>query len=70
MDINGAEMANLYKFLKRNSKLFFPKIGGSSHINEHYAKFLCNRYGQVKHYYPGRVEMAVIEGDIKKLIQE
>ena len=40
------------------------------HIREHNSKFLTNRFGQVKHYYPPQVEIAVIEADIKKLLQE
>jgi len=63
-------MDSLYKFLKRNSPLFVPSYGRAGHIKEHYAKFLCNRYGEVKHYYGGGVEMAVIEADIKHLLEE
>jgi glutathione peroxidase-family protein len=63
-------MCMLYKFLKRNSPLFVPQYGGAGHIKEHYAKFLCNRYGEVKHYYNPNVEIAVIEADIRKLLDE
>ena len=38
MDINGNEMDNLYKFLKRNSALFSPKFGRAYRIKESYAK--------------------------------
>jgi len=31
---------------------------------------LCNRYGEVKHFYHPAVEYAVIEADIKKLLEE
>lgn len=44
--------------------------GRSIRVKEHYEKFLCNRYGEVKHYYSPQVEMAVIEGDIKTLLEE
>ncbi len=63
-------MSNLFKFLKRHSPLFIPSYGRACRINEHYSKFVCNRYGEVKHYYTGATEMATIEGDIKKLIAE
>jgi hypothetical protein len=56
--------------MKRNSPLFVPRYGRACHINDHYSKFLLNRYGQVKHYYTGMTEMAVIEADIKLLIEE
>lgn len=70
LDVNGREMDNLYRFLKRNSSLFIHKWGLSRRIDEHYAKFLCNRYGEVKHYYAAGVEYAVIEADIKRLLEE
>lgn len=38
MDINGKEMDNLYKFLKRNSILFSPKFGRAQRIKESNAK--------------------------------
>ena len=52
VDVNGKEMCDLYKFLKRQSPgLFNKKFGMAARINEHYTKFLCNRYGEVKHMY-------------------
>lgn len=51
MDVNGREMHNLYKFLKRQSPLFIHRYAGSRRIADYYTKFLCNRYGEVKHYY-------------------
>ena len=44
--------------------------GRSMRVKEHNAKFLCNRYGEVKHFYSPQVEHAVIEGDIKKLLEQ
>lgn len=71
VDLNGPEMHMLFRFLKRNTpKLFVPRYGMAAHIYEHHSKFLCNRYGQVKHYYPPSTELAVIENDIKDLIAE
>jgi|LauGreDrversion4_2_1035121.scaffolds.fasta_scaffold1039295_1 glutathione peroxidase len=70
MDVNGSEMHNLYRFLKRNSPLFVHRYGKSRRINEYYTKFLCNRYGEVKHYYTPHVEYAIIEADIKRLLEE
>ena len=70
MDVNGKEMHNLYRFLKRGSPLFVHRYGRSKRINEYYSKFLCNRYGEVKHYYGPQVEYAVIESDIRKLLEE
>ena len=70
MDVNGKEMDNLYKFLKRQSPLFTPAYGKASHIKQHYSKFLCNKYGEVKHYYEPSVEIAIIEADIRKLLDE
>lgn len=63
-------MSQLFKFLKRNSSLFVAKYGAALKINEHYNKFLLDRYGTVKHYYTGNTEFAVIEADIKSLIAE
>lgn len=70
LDVNGKEMHNLYRFLKRNSPLFVNKFGLSRRIDEHYSKFLCNRYGEVKHQYSAGIEYAVIEADIKRLLEE
>ena len=63
-------MSNLFKFLKRQSPLFVPSMGRAGRIKEHYSKFVCNRFGEVKHYYNPQVEMAVIEADIKVLVEE
>ena len=63
-------MHDLWKFLRRNSNLFVYKYGMALPVREPYTKFLANRYGEVKHYYSPRVEMAVIEADIKRLIDE
>lgn len=75
-------MHNLYRFLKRNSVLFSPKLGKAHRIKESNAKvffilfnlnflqFLCNRYGEVKHFYNPGVEFAVIETDVRKLLEE
>ena len=81
MDVNGNEMHALYRFLKRNSILFVPRYGRSQRIYEHYSKvekvrclnilqFLCDRYGKVKKYYDPNVEVAIIEADIKALVEE
>jgi len=61
---------DLYRVLKRQSSLFIKRYGMALHIREHNSKFLADRFGQVKHYYPPQVEIAVIEADIKKLLQE
>jgi glutathione peroxidase-family protein len=63
-------MSTLFRFLKRNSPLFEAKYGAARRINEHYNKFLLDRYGIVKHYYTGNTEFAVIEADIRRLISE
>ena len=63
-------MSHLYMFLKRNSPLFNVNYARACHIKEHYAKFLTNRYGVVKHYYMPQTDMAMIEGDIRLLIEE
>ena len=70
LDVNGKEMHNLYRFLKRHSTLFVHRYGRARRIDEHYTKFLCNRYGEVKHQYPAQTEYAKIEADIKKLLEE
>jgi glutathione peroxidase-family protein len=51
IDVNGKEMHNLYKFLKRFSPLFVHKLGRAKRINDYYDKFLTNRFGEVKHFY-------------------
>ena len=61
LDVNGKEMHNLYRFLKRGSPLFVPRYGRARRINEHYTKFLCDRYGEVKHQYGPQTDYAVIE---------
>ena len=38
VDVNGGEMCNLYKFLKRQSPLFNHSKGRAARINEHYYK--------------------------------
>jgi len=63
-------MSDLYKFLKRNSPLFVPRYGRSNRIHEHYSKFLCDRYGVVRHYYNPSIEIGKIEPDLKKLLDE
>ena len=68
--MNGMAMHDLYKVLKRQSKLFIWRYGMAMHIKEHNSKFLANKYGEVKHFYSPQVEMAVIEGDIKNLIAQ
>ena len=42
----------------------------ASHVYQYNCKFLFDRYGEVKHYYPGTVEMKVIETDLKELLKE
>lgn len=63
-------MHDMFKFLKRSSTLFVPRYGMSCRIYEYHSKFLCNRYGEVKKYYGPRVELAIIEADVKELIKE
>ena len=63
-------MAPLYMFLKRNSTLFNASMARSLHIKENYSKFLLDRYGLVQYYYTGNTEFAVIEADIKRLLQD
>jgi len=68
--VNGKEMHDIFRFLKRNSPLFIPRYGMASHIYDIHTKFLLNRYGQVEHYYAPSVELAKIEADIKVLLKE
>lgn len=70
IDINGKEMHDAFRFLKRNSPLFVPRYGMATHIYDYHTKFLLNRYGQVKHFYSPSVEWPVIEADIKNLLDE
>ena len=71
VDINGNEMNDLYRFLKRNStQMFVPRLGMASHIYDYHIKFLCNRFGQVRKFYGPKTELAVIESDIRELLQE
>lgn len=64
-------MHELFRFYKRCSPLLFvPRYGMASRIYDYHTKFLCNRYGEVKKYYGSRVEMAIIEADIRELIKE
>jgi glutathione peroxidase-family protein len=70
LDVNGKEMHNLYRFLKRTSPLFVHRYGRARRITDYYDKFVTNRYGEVKYYYGPRTEYAVIEADIRKLLEE
>lgn len=63
-------MHNLYKFLKRFSPLFIHKLGRARRIDDYYDKFITNRFGEVKHFYGPKTEYAIIEQDIKKLLEE
>jgi len=70
-DLNGSEMHDLYRYLKRNNNsLFVPRYGMACHIYEFHTKFLCNKYGEVKKYYGPQTELAKIEADVKELIGE
>ena len=42
----------------------------ANRIYDYHTKFLCNRYGEVKKYYGPKIEIAVIEADIRELINE
>ena len=70
MDVNGKEMHDLFKFMKRHTPFFVPRYAMATRIYDYNTKFLCNRYGEVQHYYTGSTELAVIESDIAKLIKE
>ena len=52
MDVNGSEIHDLFKFLKRNTpELFVPRFGMAKRIYDYNTKFLLNRNGEVKYYY-------------------
>mmetsp|Transcript_7054 Transcript_7054/g.11872 ORF Transcript_7054/g.11872 Transcript_7054/m.11872 type:complete len:191 (-) Transcript_7054:74-646(-) len=71
VDVNGVEMHELYKFLKRNSpNLFVARYGMAQHIYDYHLKVLCNRYGEVKKQYGANTDFAIIENDIRQLIKE
>lgn len=70
-DINGPEMHNLYRFAKRHTpQLFVPRYGMAAHVYEYNCKFLFDRYGEVKHFYPGSTDHKVIESDLKELLKQ
>ena len=61
-NVNGVEMGELFKFLKRNSStLFVPRYGMASRIYEFRTKFLLDKYWVLKHEYGPNTELAVIE---------
>ena len=71
VDLNGSEMHELFKFLKRNSpNLFVPRYGMAQHIYDYHIKILCNRYGEVKKQYGANADYAIIENDIRELLKE
>ena len=71
VDVNGTEMHDLFRFLKRHTPdLFIPRYGMAAHIYDFRTKWLCDRYGVVKKYYGPLTELAVIERDVKELIAE
>lgn len=41
----------------------------AAHIYDYNCKFLFDRYGEVRHYYTPKTELAVIEADIKELLR-
>jgi len=64
-------MHDMFRFAKRHTPdLFVPRYGMASHLYEHNSKFLFDRYGVPKHYYPATTELAIIEADIKQLLSQ
>jgi glutathione peroxidase-family protein len=69
MDINGNEMHDLYKYLKRESPLFVAKKAKSERIREPFGKFLCDRYGRVRKYFPHDAGLERIIGDLDEILE-
>ena len=64
-------MSEIFKYLKRNSStLFIPRYGMSNRIYEFRTKFLLDKYGLLKHEYGPNTDLAIIEADVKKLLEE
>ena len=70
LDWNGKEMGEIFKYLKRYSPLFNVYVGKARRINQHFYKFLWDRYGILQKYYPPGTDYETIEKDILRLLEE
>jgi glutathione peroxidase len=64
IDVNGAEAAPLYRFLKEQK----PGLLGSEAIKWNFTKFLVDRKGTVIERYAPNATPESIRGDIEKLL--
>jgi glutathione peroxidase len=64
IDVNGAEAAPLYRFLKEQK----PGLLGSEAIKWNFTKFLVDRKGTVVERYAPNATPESIRGDIEKLL--
>ena len=62
--MNGENVAPLYKYLKENSSL------SGADISWNFAKFLCNKDGEVVKYYEPEFEPNSILPDIEDLLEK
>jgi glutathione peroxidase len=68
--MNGPEIAEVYKYCLRNSKLFKYKEGKSELLNQNFSKFLINKKGKVyNHYGQYTIQEDILE-DINKLLKD
>ncbi|KAI9483997.1 MAG: thioredoxin-like protein [Benjaminiella poitrasii] len=66
LDVNGANEAPLYKFLKESK----PGIFGLTRIKWNFEKFLVDKEGNVVQRYSSLVDPSAIAQDIEKLLQK
>ena len=64
IEVNGANTAPLYQFLKSQAKGIF----GTTGIKWNFTKFLLNRQGQVVRRYGPTVKPETLSADIEKLL--
>ena len=65
IDVNGADAAPLYKYLKKEK----AGVLGSEAIKWNFTKFLVDRKGAVVERYAPNTEPEEIRGDIEKLLR-
>jgi glutathione peroxidase-family protein len=68
--LNGEEIAEVYKYLYRNSSLFMYREGKSMILEENNSKFLVAKDGQVYSYFPNTTDIDEIKKNIQYLLAQ
>lgn len=68
--LNGEEIAEVYKYLYRNSSLFMYREGKSMVLDQNNTKFLVSKDGQVYSYFPNNTDLEEIKKNIQYLLAQ